>query len=61
MFSSTTASVFAKKAVEKELQTQLKLPGKTMNSTRITLHTDHLKAGFAKKEIFFFRTSFFFA
>jgi hypothetical protein len=61
LFSSTTASVFVKKAVEKELQTQLQLPGKTMNYTRITLHNDHLKAGFAQEEIFFFRTSFFFA
>jgi hypothetical protein len=46
---STTTNVFVKKAVEKKRKTQLQLPDKIMNSTRITLHTDHLKAGFAQE------------
>ena len=53
---SNTASVFVKKAVEKKRQTQVELPNKTMNSTRIALHIDHLKARFAQEVIFFFRT-----
>jgi hypothetical protein len=58
LFSQQRPAYLSRKLWKKKRQTQLELPVKTMNSTSMTLHTDHLKAGFAQEEIFFFRTGF---
>jgi hypothetical protein len=46
LFSQKTANLLVKRDVVKKGQTQLELPEKAMNYTRITPRTDHLKARF---------------